>query len=149
MRVPDRDTLSRAYARTVYRVFLTGGSVMDLRVGRRCLQLDRMLASGARRHWAFVTASNPGSRPLPAWRNAQRTRRLAATLRRRYAVLPGLGIPEDSGWQPEVSLLVLGLAPGAALRIARQFGQNAIVAGRRGGPSELLWCQTSRPRLIA
>ena len=88
---------------------------MDLRVGRRCPQLDRMLATRACRHWAFVTASNPGSRPLPAWRNAQRTRWLAAPLRRRYAVLPGLGIPEDRGWQPEVSLLVLGLAPGAAL----------------------------------
>ena len=38
--------------------------------------------------------------------------------------------------------MILGIAPGSALRLARQFGQRAIVVGRRGTAPRLLWCLT-------
>jgi hypothetical protein len=137
----QRPALELAYRRTVYRAFAPGGAI-DLRVGHRFPALDRLLAAAGCSRWAFLTAWNPRSRPLPAWRNATRSRRLARALRARgYRFLPGLGIPLEPGWGAEVSLLALGMPAARALRIARNFGQNAIVAGRRGGRVQLLWCK--------
>ena len=137
----QRTALELAYWRTVYRAFAPGGAI-DLRVGHRFPALDRLLAVTGCTRWAFLTAWNPRSRPLPAWRNAARSRRLARALQARgYRFLPGLGIPLEPGWRPEVSLLALGMPAARALRIARSFGQNAIVAGRRGGRAQLLWCE--------
>lgn len=139
--VARRKALEPAYRRTVYRVFAPGGAI-DLRVGYRCPALDRLLAATGCTRWAFLTAWNPLSRPLPVWSNATRSRRLARALHGLgYRFLPGLGIPQEPGWRPEVSLLVLGMPAARALRIARRFGQNAIVAGRRGGRAQLLWCE--------
>jgi hypothetical protein len=140
-KVTQRKALEPAYRRTVYRAFAPGGPI-DLRIGYRCRALDRLLAASGCTHWAFLTAWNPRSRPLPVWRNATRSRHLAQAL---HALgcrfLPGLGIPQEPGWQPEVSLLVLGMPAARALRIARGFGQNAVVAGRRGRQTQLLWCR--------
>lgn len=143
-------TLEAAYQRTLYRVCVPGGGTLDVRIGQRCRPLDRLLAARACRRWAFVTAWNPGSVPLPAWRNAARSRRLARALEYLgYRFLPGLGAPEQQTWKPEVSLLVLGMPLARALRIGRQFGQNAIVAGRRGRAAELFWCRPPARRLTA
>jgi hypothetical protein len=140
-KLAQRAALEPAYRRTVYRAFAPGGAV-DLRVGQRCRALDRLLAASGCSDWAFLTAWNPQSKPLPVWRNAMRSRHLARALRALgYRFLPGLGIPREPGWRPEVSLLVLGLPAARALRIARAFGQNAIVAGRRGGRAQLFWCR--------
>jgi len=137
-----REALEAAYRRTLYRVAVPGRGPLDLRVGRRSRRLDRLLAALGCRDWAFVTAWNPGSRSLPAWRNALRSRRLARALERLgYCTLLGLGVADDDRWRSEVSLLVVGMPAARALRIARLFGQNAIVAGRRGGDARLLWCR--------
>jgi hypothetical protein len=54
--------------------------------------------------------------------------------------LPGEGVADDPDWGAEVSLLILGITPARALRLARQFGQYAVVVGRRGDPARLEWC---------
>jgi hypothetical protein len=108
-----------------------------LRIGERNRALDRLLRRHGRRHWAFITAWNPRSRRLPEWRNAQRQRRLARLF---PLALMGAGIGEDPAWPAEESLCVLGLPAGRAQRIARLFGQNAVVAGTRGGAARLIWC---------
>ena len=133
--------LEPAYRRTLYRVFVPGGAI-DLQIGHRCPALDRLLAASGYDRWAFLTAWNPRSTPLPVWRNAMRSRHLARTLRALgWRFLPGLGVSQEPGWRPEVSMLVLGMPAARALRIARGFGQYAIVAGRRGGRGHLLWCR--------
>ena len=48
--------------------------------------------------------------------------------------LPGEGVADDPGWGAEVSLMILGITPAGALGLARQFGQRAVVVGRRGRP---------------
>lgn len=149
-RSAPRETLEAAYLRTVYRVSIPDGGALDLRIGERCQPLDRLLAAHDCRRWAFVTAWNPRSQPLPIWRNAARSRQLAHALAGLgYRFLPGLGVPTERSWKPEVSLLVLGMPVANALRLGRQFGQNAIVAGRRGGAPELFWCRPNPGRLIA
>jgi hypothetical protein len=55
-------------------------------------------------------------------------------------VLRGAGAGDDGRWAPEPSLLVLGLPRAEAVELARRFGQEAIVAGRRGAPAELVYC---------
>jgi hypothetical protein len=108
-----------------------------LRIGERNGALDRLLHRHRRRDWAFITAWNPRSRRLPRWRNERRQRALARLL---PLALLGAGIGDNASWAPEESLLVLGVTAGRARRLARQFGQNAIVAGCRGGLARLVWC---------
>jgi len=135
------EALEAAYRRTRYRVSIPRGGALDLRIGRRCPALDRWLRARACRQWAFVTASNPGSRPLPDWRNAARGRGLARAIAAAgFRVLPARGEPEQGGWRAEASLLVLGMPAARAVRLGRQFRQIAIVAGRRGGVAQLCWC---------
>jgi hypothetical protein len=50
-----------------------------------------------------------------------------------YTFFPGYGEPPDASWQPEPSLLILGISQDAALRLGAALGQNAIVMGTRGG----------------
>ena len=136
----SRAALERAYRDTTYRVYLPGGAAIDLLPDDRSATLDRLLARTRVREWAFLTAWNPGSRPLPGWRNAMRQRRLLDLLARGApVVLPAAGIPASLDWAPEDSLFAAGLSRSAALRLARRFGQNAIVAGRCGRPAELVW----------
>jgi hypothetical protein len=105
-------------------------------VGQRNRPLERLLHRQHRRDWAFLTAWNPRSRRLPRWRNERRQRALARLL---PLALLGAGVAADGRWAEE-SLLAFGVPPGRARRLARQFGQNAVVVGRRGVPARLLWC---------
>lgn len=126
--------------------------MFDLRVGERSEALDALLRHAGLRWWAFVTAWNPGSRALPGWRNRGRQRLLCRRLAsgmsawgraRAPLVLPAAGIPRGEDWGAEGSLLVAGLPPSAALRLARAFGQNAIIAGHRGRAARLVWVRRS------
>jgi hypothetical protein len=142
--------LERAYRETTYRVFVPGETPIDLHAGVRSVALDLLLTRAGTREWAFLTAWNPGSRALPAWRNAQRQRRLLALLEGGpRVVLPGTGIPASEDWEPEASVFVAHLPLRRALRLAAAFGQAAILTGRRGRQAELAWVAPSRgSRLI-
>ena len=133
-----RARFERAYLDTVYRV--SGRSaVIDLRIGARSAALDRLLHRLGVRDWVFVTAWNPFSRAQPAWRNHARQARLARGLRGIRICMPGLGLPRDPRWQPEHSLFAAPVSAGRARRLGRRFGQNAVVAGRRGHAPALIW----------
>ena len=99
--------------------------------------LDRHRAT----RWAFVTAWNPHSVSQPRDENDRRQAQLRRAVSR-YTVLPGEGIGPDGSWEPEESLMVLGISESEAVRLGREFGQLAIVAGKRGEPSRLVSCVT-------
>jgi len=127
----------RAYLDTIYRV--SGPSaVVDLRIGVRNPRLDRLLHRLGLRDWVFVTAWNPRSQVQPGWRNRVRQVRLALALRG-ICALPGVGLPSDPRWQPEASLFAAPVSAARARRLGRRFGQNAVVAGRRGRAPALIW----------
>lgn len=127
-----------AYRRTTYRVF-AGDSPIDIRIGSAPPALARLLENGGATTWAFVTAWNPRSNALPPDENQARQRALIELVGRHgWPALPGLGIGHDETWQPEESLLILGISRQEALGLARRFGQAAIVFGERGGPAELV-----------
>ena len=52
----------------------------------------------------------------------------------------GEGVPDEGEWQPEISLLILGITKSDALRLGKHYGQHAIVVGKKKSPAELLLC---------
>ena len=137
--------LKDAYEATDYRV----GDRFTIRCGALSAPLDALLTDHGHDHWAYITACNPGSLPLGAAEN----RRRMADLARRIAclglpMLEGEGVGDGDDWPPEPSLLVLGIGQKAAVELGREFGQVAIVIGRRGEPARLCFC-LSPPRRTA
>ena len=134
-----RESLETAYLQTTYRVSSAGGPV-DIRIGIRNGALDRLLDAYQVRDWAFVTASNPGSRVQPEHENARRNAELEQALRESgLQCLPGCGVPDEAGWHAERSYLVLGITKPDARALAKRWGQRAIVCGASGTAPELVW----------
>jgi hypothetical protein len=128
------------YRATTYRVFVPGAEPIDLRIDEPSAALDALLAAENVTTWTFVTASNPASRQLPREENDKRQAALASAIEAQgWRYFNGVGIPARQDWQPEESFLVLGISKEAALALAKRFGQNAIVAGERGGAALLLY----------
>jgi hypothetical protein len=133
------DDLLEAYRRTRYQAQTPGGRIV-LRHGEHSPALDRLLDAGSP-GWAFITAWNPGSNPrLSLDENRRRQKDLEAALSQHYRIFGGEGVGDDGRWPAEESVLVLGISREEALAIGRQFGQFAIVAGRRGEPAEVVPC---------
>jgi len=130
-----------AYRATSYQV-RDGAHRFALRVGERSAPLDALLAACGADTWAWLTAHNPGGRPAePAANDAAAASLEAALAAARHAFQRGESRADDGRWPPEPSLLVPGLARAAAVALARRFGQEALLAGRRGQPVELVFCE--------
>jgi hypothetical protein len=136
----DRERLRAAYEATAYRVDDGPRGRFTIRVGAWSEDVDAVLAAAGAECWAFITATNPRSVPLSDAENAARMNRLTdAVVRRGLPHHHGAGVGSGTDWPAEPSLLVLGLDEAAALALAREFDQHAIVVGRRGEPARLLW----------
>jgi hypothetical protein len=128
----------RAYERTRFCVD-DGKRRICFMAGSQSRRLDSLLERHAADRWAFITAWNPASELLTPAENHARQARLRTAVAS-YSMLPGEGIGKDPAWTPEESLLVLNISRREAIRLGRQFGQLAIVAGRRGSKSRLVSC---------
>ena len=108
--MPRNSTLDASYKSTSYiaelpdEIFLRGGQPFPA--------LDERLSTHKSTIWAFITAWNPYSRPQPAIDNAYRHQQLLALLSE-YRIWPGKGVPENHSWEPEKSLLVVGISKDA------------------------------------
>ncbi|MDQ1347269.1 MAG: hypothetical protein QG573_638 [Acidobacteriota bacterium] len=129
--------LEAAYTQAVYRVDAKPVAIF-LRVGEHSPDLGLWLGAQGARSFAFISAANPGSQPLPEAENEDRHRRLVEQVT--AAGLPALDgesyAAADGEWR-ERSLLIAGLAREAAIALAREFGQVALLWGEAGGPVEL------------
>ncbi len=130
--------LLAAYAQAIYRVDAEPEPIF-LQVGEKSPALERWLAARGARRFAFVSAANPGSRPLPDAENQRRHQQLAERVSR--IGLPAIGGESyeatSGGWR-EASLLVCGVDRETAVALARDFGQVALLYGEIGGPVELV-----------
>jgi Protein of unknown function (DUF3293) len=120
--------LLHAYHQTGYQA-----AGIDIRIGRRCPAMDRLLVSHGARAGVFITAYNPHSRRMPPGWNRRMQGRLRLALRRRL-VLPARG--SWRGWC-EAHLLVFA-DPRPVQQLARRYRQYAIVIVRPGQPACLM-----------
>jgi hypothetical protein len=130
-----------AYRLTNYIAWTPLGEIC-LRVGVRNEKLAELLEPRASRNWAFITAFNPASLPRTREENIARQQQLESTLRKeRRTFFPGEGIGDDPQWPPEQSVLVLDIDRATAGELAKEFGQNAILAGDERAVPELVDCR--------
>jgi hypothetical protein len=87
--------------------------------------------------WAYITAWNPYSKPTNPDRNDERHKDLLAELTD-YPLFAGEGIGTDPEWEPEKSVLVLGISRQQAVSIGNKYEQNAIVFGVLNTKAELV-----------
>lgn len=127
------------YSTTNYVVQSLQGDIV-LRVDQVHPALDSILDGYSAGAWAFITACNPFSNPLSDRENQERMLDLERHIRSGgWRFMPGYGKGDDGQWPAEPSMLVVDISPDDAVDVARKYGQNAIVYGRRGDPARLLW----------
>jgi hypothetical protein len=128
-----------AYCATTFSAQLPDGEI-GIRIGQRHPRLDALLKERGFGTWAYITASNPRSVSLPAEENDKRNAELVRYLELNgYRFFLGEGRPDEPGWAPETSGLVIGIEHEAAYRLGESLGQNAIVIGQQDGMAELVW----------
>jgi len=139
-----RKVLQAAYQATSYLVDGPGGR-FAIRTGQPSPEANSLLDVFHVQTWAFVTACNPGSRPQTPEVNEQRHQDLVDVVKGRFPFFTGAGQGEAGDWPAERSLLILGISRVDARQLALQFGQLALVFGRRGEIAELVWTDEEPP----
>jgi len=128
----------RAYETTDYCVDGGGRRPVCFRIGSASARLDALLNRYRSPRWAFMTAWNPESKPLPREENDRRQTALVAQLTAEgYRCLRAEGRNADASWPPEESVFALDISRHAARGIGHHYGQLAIVTGQRGSPGRL------------
>ncbi len=126
------------YRRTEYRV--RAEPPFTLTIGCHSPELLALFRKSGTESAAFITAWNPFSQAsTPAQNEAAQRRFLRELDGRGLQWFDGLGVGADSKWDPEPSVLVLGLTHADASAIGVQYRQNAIVwAGADAIPALVL-----------
>ena len=132
--------LFEAYKNTTYRVYLPLGEI-DIRIGVMNPLLQQLLLSNHVESWAFITAYNPYSVMQNVDVNTFLNTQLESYLsEKQYVFFKGIGVGDDDSWEPEASFMVLNIRKEDAIKLGKQFKQNAIVAGVIGNLPELIAC---------
>ena len=129
-----------AYKNTTYRVYLPLGEI-DIRIGVMNPLLQELLFRNNSESWAFITACNPYSVMQNEDVNTLLNTQLELyLLEKRYVFFKGMGVGDDDSWEPEASFMVLDIRKEDAVKLGKQFKQNAIVVGVIGNSAELIDC---------
>ena len=130
----NRTDLAAAYRATTYRVEVPGGAI-DVRIGEPAPALDPY-----GRCWGIVTACNPGSVRQAEVESARRQAALEARVTASgWRFLRGCNVADAGDWPPEPTLLIPDIDAPAAMALAADFGQSAVVVGEAGGLARLVW----------
>ena len=126
--------LREAYLDTDYIV--SDDPPMLMRVGESNPDLQILLASFGVSTAAFITAWNPGSKPLSDDENNDRQMALLDEIEKlRLNYLVGYGERED--WR-EYSYFIMGIERATANELASQFGQLAYIWTESDGTPQLI-----------
>ena len=122
--------LIQAFLETHYRVHQNGPDVppLTLRVGETSAGLIALHRTYSVDCSAFLTAYNPFAQKVDEAVNLKRQEELKEEIgRRSLRFLPGAGQHPTNGWEPEPSVLALGLSLEDAKVMGRKYEQAAIV----------------------
>ena len=133
LQVVDAAELASAYALADYVVSLDG-DVLRLRVGEPAADLE---AYWPAERYLFITAWNPASLPPSDSTNQDADAALVARIDALGAARQAAWAEDGSGGWREPGWLVADLDPATAERLAREFGQAAVLAWQRGEPVRL------------
>ncbi|MXS84582.1 DUF3293 domain-containing protein [Nitrosomonas sp. HPC101] len=115
------------YLATRYQVWIDT-SLVTLRIGCQSAPLAALLQLTDSWNAAYITACNPASQVVAPEENRSAMARLYETLANHSNhIYRGAGIDPAGEWPAEESLLVLDINLAIAIKIGREFGQNAIV----------------------
>ena len=128
------NSLIEAYKNTKYIVF---EPTLIIEIGKLNLEIDDIIINHNSNSWAFITAYNPFSRILTNDENRLRHDELKE-LTKDYITFEGHGVGENPTWEPELSLLIIGISKDDASKIGKEFEQNAIVYGLINETPQLL-----------
>jgi len=128
--------LLQAYERADYVVY--GAPDLVIRIGEPNPDLDDLIEAGGGESAAFITAANPFGESQDEWENKLAMIALAQVLDGKYPCYSGEGRDPKGGWNPEPSVLVIGIARADAEDLGRRYDQNAIVFIEKGRPPELV-----------
>ena len=132
--------LFEAYKNTTYLVYSPIGEI-DIRIGVMNPLLQQLLLNNSSESWVFITAYNPYSVMQDAGVNTILNTQLEDYLSgKRYLFFKGIGVGDDKSWEPESSFMVLNIRKEDAVKLGKQFKQNAIVTGVIGTFAELIDC---------
>ena len=126
--------LLAAYENTSYNVF---DPPISIKIGHRNPELDSFLEKMNHEEWAFITAHNPFSEVVSDRENEERHQQLKKQIEE-YVFFVGEGVGTDPSWKPERSFLILGITEKDAVKLGKQFKQNAIVLGSLNEHARLL-----------
>lgn len=127
-----RTLLGRAYEDAVYTADLPAGFV-EFRIGKK------PSGPAPNESLAIVTACNPGRQLFTDVDNRKANDRLAESLQTAGLAFHPTRACAPDGSHAESSFAVPGISPAAALDLARQFDQAAILFWD-GDSARLLWC---------
>lgn len=125
--------LINAYNNTEYQVY---NPPIVIKIGIKNQDLNDLLVSANATSWAYITAFNPFSKSLSKQENLKRHNELKVKIAN-YNFFEGEGVGEDKSWEPEVSLLIIGIPINEAIEIGEFYEQNAIVVGEINGVPQL------------
>ena len=121
----DRSTI-QAFLETEYHVF--GDSPFTLKIGEPSSALAAACKRNRAESSAYITACNPGSKPLDDSANAERHSGLRCKLtERNLAFIEGSWEHPSSGWPGEPSFLIFGIDQENAKELSIQLQQDAFV----------------------
>ena len=114
-----------AYTNTNYKVF---NPKFVIKVGQTNPELNKLLEETGNVHWAYITAFNPYSKELSLKENLLRQEELLAIVKK-HDIYIGHGVDEKEIWEPENSVLIIGITATEAIKLGNKYEQNAIVLG--------------------
>jgi hypothetical protein len=119
--------LVKAYRNAQYFVH-HGKEVLLLKVGFINHALGNLLQVRGQATAALITAYNPHSQIQTPEQNALAHQQLLGVLAKaKVNVIEGLGSDPNGDWDPEASVLALGLTLSQAEQLADDYGQNAFL----------------------
>jgi len=130
--------LREAYLATTYEVKQLG---LFIKIGEPNWHLEEFLVDNNVFTWAFISAYNPYSKALSLVENEKRHAQFITELKKKDLVFTeGYGVPANSDWEAEKSLLILDVLKEEAIAFGKRWEQHALVWGRLGGVAELVYC---------
>lgn len=127
-----------AYFKTTYLV-RAGKRRFRLRPSVHHSSFNKFLQDNSINTWLFITAANPDSKALHENENIVRNKELLSRIKeKKYDYYDGIGIPDNSEWDPEISFFVINIDRNASIKMAKEFGQKAILIGEAESVPEII-----------